>query len=92
MIDRTDCLDRSYSTLKVGGLLLPNNYQYLIEGNYAKEMQALSCVMLESAKGKIVRKWDGSNNDHARHSDGYRNLAAYLMRDEMCGTVSVYKG
>ena len=92
VIDRTDCLDRSYSTLKVGGLLLPNNYQYLIEGNYAKEMQALSCVMLESAKGKIVRKWDGSNNDHARHSDGYRNLAAYLMRDEMCGTVSVYKG
>lgn len=79
VVNRREMLDKSYAVLKTGQLILPANYEHILEGQYVKEMTSLSRISEQNNRGVWVPKWIGPNQDHLRLSDGYRNLAVETL-------------
>lgn len=90
--DRTEALDKSYSKYKLKKIILPENYRDILDGTFEAEMKALSRVINEDRSGKLIVSWEGSNNDHSRHSDCYRNLAAASMLEDTLDLDSIHIG
>ena len=91
--DRTEALDKSYSKYKLRKIILPENFEDILEGIFEEEMKALSRITHEDPKdGKLIVTWDGSNNDHSRHSDSYRNLAGETMIDDVLDMDAIHIG
>jgi len=78
-VDRTEALDEANGLIKTKQLLIPTNFELILEGSWKEELLALSRKMSEDKKGKSKVYWDGSNNDHSFHSLAYMNIAYKLL-------------
>ena len=81
--NRREMLDKSYALFKQGKLILPNNYDQVFNGEYVKEMTALKRESEQNKNGIWTPRWVGSENNHHRLADGYRNLAREIMDDTL---------
>jgi hypothetical protein len=91
--DRTDALDKAYSKYKLRKIILPENFEDILEGAFEDEMIALSRITNEDPRdGKLIITWEGSDNDHSRHADSYRNLAADTMVDDVLDMDAIHIG
>ena len=92
-VDRTNALDSAYKKLKLKKVILPGNYDQILDGTYVEEMQALSRVFTETKSGDVKCEWIGSNEDHQRHADAYRNLGVKITEDDiLTGEDSIFVG
>ena len=78
-VDRTEALDEANGLIKTKQLLIPTNFELILEGSWKEELLSLSRKMSEDKKGKSKVYWDGSNNDHSFHSLAYMNIAYKLL-------------
>ena len=81
--NRREMLDKSYSLLKQSKLIMPNNYDEIFNGQYVKEMTALKRESEQNKRGVWIPRWVGSDNNHHRLSDSYRNLARELVSETL---------
>lgn len=79
-IDRTECLDRSFSKLRRGKLVVPENYASILNGAWAAEMCGPVRKVTEDAKGNTKFEWSKCT-DHQRHADSYDLLAQQIILD-----------
>lgn len=84
--DRTTMLDLSYQKYKRKKMLLPTNFEEILNGQWIKEMQALSRKLTEDNKGKARVSWESKKgnkvDDHSRLADGYRHKAYLISIEE----------
>jgi hypothetical protein len=89
-VDQTEALDKAYTKYRVNKVILPENYDKILNGTFVKEMKALSRITTEDHKGKLKHKWVGSTHNHSRHADSYCNLALEEMMFDTIGSSSIF--
>lgn len=77
-VDRTECLDRSFSALRRGKVILPENYQSILGGHWTDEMCGPVRQIVEDTKGNTKFEWTKCV-DHQRHADSYDMLAQQMI-------------
>jgi len=77
-VDRTECLDRSFAALRRGKVILPENYNSILEGQWTAEMCGPVRKVVEDTKGNLKFEWSKCK-DHQRHADSYDLLAHQII-------------
>jgi hypothetical protein len=77
-VDRTECLDRSFAALRRGKLIIPENYNSILGGQWTEEMCGPVRRVVEDTKGNPKFEWSKCK-DHQRHADSYDLLAQQII-------------
>jgi hypothetical protein len=86
--DRTECLDRAFSSIKSQKNILPINYTSILMGEYAKEMCGPIRQVVQDTRGNTRYEWTKCV-DHQRHADSYDLLASNLLLEAVLDYVEI---
>ena len=88
-MDRTVALDEAWASIKTKNILLPHNFQDILDGVWVSEMTALTQTIKRMPSGRSKKSWEGSNNDHSFHALAFLKMAHKLSFEQIIQVDSI---